>query len=220
MGKPSDVFASSMTFLPVGLRNFFAGIMIRLATGSNKIYGLQEVKHKFGETHPTVNSELLYKIRHGKVHPKVDIERFEGKTVHFTDGTKEVFDVVIACTGFVLAHPFFDKNFLDYSDGPVPLYLKMLHAEIENLYFIGMFQPLGCIWPGAEQQSKLAALALTGEWQRPKNIQTLCEREVSHPHMKQINTSRHTITVDFHKFVREIKAEIKNARPLATTAAC
>ena len=220
MGKPSDVFASSMTFLPVGLRNFFAGIMIRLATGSNKIYGLQEVEHKFGETHPTVNSELLYKIRHGKVHPKVDIERFEGKTVHFTDGTKESFDVVIACTGFVLAHPFFDKNFLDYSDGPVPLYLKMLHAEIENLYFIGMFQPLGCIWPGAEQQSKLAALALTGEWQRPKNIQTLCEREVSHPHMKQINTSRHTITVDFHKFVREIKAEIKNARPLATTAAC
>ena len=220
MGKPSDVFASSMTFLPVGLRNFFAGIMIRLATGTNKIYGLQEVEHKFGETHPTVNSELLYKIRHGKVHPKVDIERFEGKTVHFTDGTKETFDVVIACTGFVLAHPFFDKNFLDYSDGPVPLYLKMLHAEIENLYFIGMFQPLGCIWPGAEQQSKLAALALTGEWQRPKNIQILCEREVSHPHMKQINTSRHTITVDFHKFVREIKAEIKNARPLATTAAC
>ena len=54
--------------------------------------------------------------------------------------------------------------------------------QIDNLYFIGMFQPLGCIWPGAEQQSKLAAMAITGEWQRPKNIdQTLCEREVTNP---------------------------------------
>ena len=220
MGKPSDVFASSMTFLPVWLRNIFAGIMIRFATGSNKMYGLQEVKHKFGETHPTVNSELLYKIRHGKVHPKVDIERFEGKMVHFKDGSKEEFDAVIACTGFVLAHPFFEKNLIDYSDGPVPLYLKMFHATIQNLYFIGMFQPLGCIWPGAEQQSKLAALALSGAWQRPKNINALCEREVTHPHMKQINTIRHTITVDFHKFVREIKAEMKNAQPEKTAVPC
>ena len=89
MGKPSDVFASSMTFLPVRWRNFLAGILVRIATGSNRMYGLQKVKHKFGETHPTVNSELLYKIRHGKVHPKVDIESFKGKTVHFKDGSKK-----------------------------------------------------------------------------------------------------------------------------------
>ena len=154
------------------------------------------------------------------MHPKVDIESFEGRMVHFKDGSKEEFDAVIACTGFVLAHPFFEKNLIDYSDGPVPLYLKMFHATIQNLYFIGMFQPLGCIWPGAEQQSKLAALALSGAWQRPKNIQALCEREVTHPHMKQINTSRHTITVDFHKFVREIKAEMKNAQPVKTCVPC
>ena len=56
--------------------------------------------------------------------------------------------------GFVLSHPFFKKELIDYRNGPVPLYLKMFHPSINNLYFIGMFQPLGCIWPGAEQQSK------------------------------------------------------------------
>ena len=71
-----------------------------------------------------------------------------------------------------------------------------------------MFQPLGCIWPGAEQQSKLAALALKGSWKRPDNIDVLCEREVTHPHMKQINTSRHRITVDFHRFIRDLKIQI------------
>lgn len=212
MGKPSDVFASSMTFLPISIRNFLAGILVRLATGSNEMYGLPKVKHKFGATHPTVNSELLYKIRHGKVKPKGDIERFEGKIVHFIDGSSELFDVVIACTGYVLAHPFFAKDFLNYSEGPVPLYLKMFHPTYANLFFVGMFQPLGCIWPGAEQQSKLAALALSGEWQRPSNIKYLCEREVTHPHMNQIVTSRHTITVDFHKFIRDLKRQIKSAR--------
>ena len=212
MGIPVDVFASSMTFLPVSIRNFLAGILVKLTTGSNSIYGLPPVEHKFGETHPTVNSELLYKIRHGNVKPKGEIDRFEGKIVFFKDGTKEDFDVIVACTGFVLAHPFFNKTFLNYSSGPVPLYLKMLHPKYANLFFVGMFQPLGCIWPGAEQQSKLAALALTGAWKRPSNIKKRCEREVTHPHMKQIETSRHTITVDFHKFICDIKAEIKVAR--------
>ena len=57
MGKPSDVFASSMTFLPVRWRNFLAGILVRIATGPNKMYGLQKVKHKFGKHIPpsTVN---------------------------------------------------------------------------------------------------------------------------------------------------------------------
>lgn len=211
MGKPSDVFASRMTFLPIGIRNFLAGLLVRITNGPNSIYGLPNPVHKFGATHPTVNSELLYKIRHGKVKPKGEISHFEGKTVCFIDGSKEDFDVVIACTGFVLAHPFFDSTFLNYSEGPVPLYLKMFHPEYANLFFIGMFQPLGCIWPGSEQQSKLAALALTGLWKRPEHIKVLCEREVSHPHMKQINTSRHRITVDFHRFIRDIQTQIKRA---------
>ena len=208
MGKPTDVFAIKMNFLPIFLRNLLAGFIAYINNGSNKIYGLPEPDHKFGATHPTINSELLYKIRHGKIKPRVEIERFEGKEVFFKDKSIEKFDVIIACTGFVLAHPFFDKKFLNYSEGPVPLYLKMFHPTYDNLYFIGMFQPLGCIWPGAEQQSKLAALALKGSWKRPDNIDVLCEREVTHPHMKQINTSRHRITVDFHRFMRDLKTQI------------
>ena len=209
MGKPTDVFATKMSFLPIFLRNLLAGLIANINNGSNKIYGLQKPNHKFGATHPTINSELLYKIRHGKIKPKVEIERFVGKKVFFKDKSIEEFDVIIACTGFVLAHPFFHENFLNYREGPVPLYLKMFHPEYDNLYFIGMFQPLGCIWPGAEQQSKLLTLALKGVWNRPANIGVLCEREITHPHMKQINTNRHRITVDFHRFMNDLKLEIK-----------
>ena len=209
MGQPSDVFASKMVFLPIFIRNFLAGILAYITNGPNSIYGLANPEHNFGATHPTVNSELLYKIRHGKIKPKGDIKSFDGKLVKFKDNTEEEFDVVIACTGFNLSHPFFDKNFLNYSKGPVPLYLKMFHPSFDNLFFIGMFQPLGCIWPASEQQSKLAVKAIKGTWKRPSNINRLCQKEIANPHMKQIKTSRHRITVDFHRFMKDLKTQIK-----------
>ncbi len=208
MGKPTDVLAAQFSFLPHKLRMKISGIILRIAMGPNSLYGLPKPTQKLTATHPTINSELPYKLRHGKVIPYGDIERFENKTVYFKDGRSAEFDTIIACTGYILAHPFFDKDFIDYSSGPVPLYLKMFHEKYPNLFFIGMFQPLGCIWPGAELQSKIAARALTGKWKRPKNIAKLCQREVTHPHYKQVDSGRHTITVDYHKFMKALKKQL------------
>ena len=207
-GMPSDVVAAKMKFLPPKLRFFLSDITIKLLTGANKLYGLQPASQRLGSTHPTINDELHYKLRHGKVFPKGEIKRFDGKDVHFTDGSVEEFDVVIACTGFVLSHPFFDKEFIDYSEGDVPLYLRMFHEKYDNLFFIGMFQPLGCVWPASELQGKLAARAINGSWKRPANIKDLCHREISKPHFNQIKTPRHTITVDYHKFMKQLKKQL------------
>lgn len=207
-GQPTDVVANKNKWLPLKWKYFFSELIVKLLNGPNRLYGLQEPDHKAGGSHPTVNDELLYKLRHGKVIPKVDIERYEGNTVHFKDGTSDEFDVIIACTGFILAHPFFDKSFLDYSDSEVPLYLRMLHESYSSLYFIGMFQPLGCIWPGSELQSKIMARELSGKWKRPDNIKELCAKEVTNPHLNQIKTPRHTITVDFAKFVKDLKKHL------------
>ena len=207
-GQPSDVVNQRLMFLPRWLRFIISGFTVRILTGSNKSYGLQTPKTRLGATHPTINDELLYKLRHGKVFPKVDIERYEGDEVIFRDGSREAFDVIVACTGYILAHPFFDRDLINYSEGDVPLYLKMLHPVHDNLFFIGMFQPLGCIWPGSELQAEVAARAITGEWQKPANIEELCRREVANPHIKQIKTPRHTITVDYHQFVKQLKKHL------------
>ena len=207
-GKPTDKVGEKMARLPLWLKQTLSDITAHLIIGRNQLYGLPEPDTKFGQTHPTINDELLYRIRHGKVHPKGNIARLGGKTVHFEDGSQEDFDVIIACTGFIITHPFFAKSFIDYSEGPVPLYLKMLHPEYRNLYFIGLFQPLGCIWPGSELQAKIAARELAGKWQRPKNMQQMVEREVNKPHYRQINTPRHTITVDYHVFRRALLRQL------------
>lgn len=208
-GKASDTVGGLIRFLPSFVWRKSTSWMIRMLQGKNSMYGLPDPEDDFGFHHPTVNSELFYFLRHGKIKPRPDIDHYEGAQVFFNDGSKAEYDVIVACTGYYISHPFFDPKFIDYSHGDVPLYLRMLHPQIENIYFIGLFQPLGCIWPGAELQSKLMASELAGTWKRPANVSQLADREVEHPDYHQIKTPRHTITVNYHAFRKRLSNELK-----------
>lgn len=203
-GKPSDTVGGILRFLPAFFWRKSTSLMIRLWQGKNASYGLPEPAEDFGFHHPTVNSELFYFIRHGKIRPKPDINRFEGKKVWFNDGSSAEYDTIVACTGYYISHPFFEPSYIDYSKGDVPLYLRMLHPDIQNLYFIGLFQPLGCIWPGSELQSRIMARELAGNWKRPANVSELAQHEVQHPDFNQVKTPRHTITVNYHAFKKRL----------------
>lgn len=146
-------------------------------------------------------------MRHGKIKLRSDIDHYDGNTVMFKDRTNNGYDVIVACTGYIISHPFFDSMLFDYSQGNMPLYLRMFHPTIENVYFIGLSQPLGCIWPGAELQNKIMAKELVGKWKCPTDLTKLGQREVDHPDHKQIKTPRHTITVDYHAFSKRLSNE-------------
>jgi len=109
---------------------------------------------------PTVNDDLRPALRDGRVVVVRGIERYDGQTVHFTGGFTADFDAIVMATGFRVSFPFLPF--------PVPpLYLNMLHPTIPSLYFIGLFQPLGCIWRLADDQARIAALQITGRQPRP-----------------------------------------------------
>lgn len=200
MGQPADVIGLKMNFLPRALWSKAVALSLKIRNGTNDLYGLPKPEKPFGSQHPTINEDLFFTIRHGKIKPRPDVSRLDGSKVHFTDGSVGEYDVIVACTGYVITHPFFDKNFIDYSEGDVPLWLRMMHPSVNNLYFIGLFQPLGCIWPGSELQSKLMAREIAGLWQRPANFRKLMADELQNPDFDQIKTPRHTVTVHYHKF--------------------
>ena len=207
-GVPTDYIHDFLTdklgFIPWALRARVLELGLNILSGSNSAYGLAEPDHGFAETHPTLSSELLYFIRHGEVHPRPDIARYDGSTVHFVDGSSADFDVIVACTGFVITHSFFDRALIDFSQGAVPLYLKMVHAQHPHLFFIGLFQPLGCIWPAAELQAKLAVKRVLGFWFPPDDLPAAIEHELAHPDVQQIETPRHTISVDYPRFRKRL----------------
>jgi hypothetical protein len=207
-GQPSDHVHNSLfeklQFMPWSWRSRVHETALRILNGSNAEYGLPEPDHRFGATHPTLNSELLYFIRHGEIRPRPDLARYDGDDVVFTDGKRETYDAIIACTGFIIAHPFFDPSLIDFSRGPVPLYLRMMHARHPRLFFIGLFQPLGCIWPAAELQAKLAVRRMTGAYTPPADLDAAIARELAHPDVPQLESPRHTITVDYPAFRRRL----------------
>ena len=210
-GLTTYIYAKQSRWLPKFIRYPLMRLTLEWIQGKNQDIGLPKVENDVMATHPTVNSELYDAIRHGKVKPFGDIMNFDGKTVHFKDGISQDFDVVIACTGFRIKHKFFDKALINFESGPVPLLHKMIPEKIKNLYFIGLFQPLGCIWPGAELQSKLAAKHLAGLWSPQKPIGELINQELSNPDVAQLSTPRHTITVDDFSFRYRLKKELDTA---------
>ena len=212
-GLPTDLYAIKSRWVPRIFRAPFMKYMLERFQGKNEDIGLQKPEQPIFATHPTVNSELYYAVRHGKVTPQKDIKSFNNNKVIFIDGHEEEFDVVIACTGFKIKHSFFDKDFINYENGKVPLLHRMIPADIKNLYFIGLFQPLGCIWPGAELQSKLAAKHLIGDWKPKESIKDLLVKEMANPDVPQLDTPRHTITVDDPSFRERLKNELKKCKP-------
>lgn len=204
-GKPTDVAVAMIQWMPSWLKQRLISLVVRGIQGRYAKYQLQKPDCGPLEIHPTINSELLYCIRHGKIKPLPGVSRFEGKQVIFTDGSSEEFDTVIFATGYKISFPFFDKEYIDFSNSTtVPLYRKMMHPDRENLYFIGLCQPQGCIWPLADYQSKIVARIISGKLERPRDLHRKIAKEINKPHHQFKSNMRHALEVDYHKFRREL----------------
>ena len=211
-GLPADVIAARQRWLPRGLRQRGLTLLLRTLQGSYAKIGLPENTRPVLSQHPTLNSDLLDLIRHGRVVARPGVSRFDGHTVHFTDGTHDDYDIVVAATGFKITFPFFERGFLELEEATeVPLYRKMMHPDVPTLYFIGLFQPLGCIWPLADHQAKLACAEITGRYRRPADLRARIADEIAHPHYVMDQAPRHSTEVDYHRFRDELLRELATA---------
>jgi hypothetical protein len=127
-------------WLPVFAQRILIRGLVRIAVGRYENYGLQHPDHAIFEHHPTINSQLLYYIKHGRITPHRDIERWDGETVVFQDGTRETFDLVIAATGFHVSLPMVAPGVIDWNDGYPNLVNGVVHPVRRNFFAFGMGQ--------------------------------------------------------------------------------
>jgi len=138
-GKPTA--ESPLVYFPVSIQRFFLKLSLRVALGKYEDYGLPRPDHKIFEHHPTLNSELLHYLKHGRILPRPDIARFENKTVHFIDGTSEEFDTVVCGTGFYVSFPFLPEGLVEIKHGNLAMvYAGCVLPDHKNLYLIGTQQ--------------------------------------------------------------------------------
>ncbi len=142
----------------------------RQESGNDGSYGLPKPDHRppFEAHPPSASGEFLGRAGSGDITFKPAITKLDGKQVHFADGTAEDVDVVICATGYNISFPFFsDPNLLPDKDNRFPLFKRMMKPGIDNLFFMGLAQPMPTLVNFAEQQSKLVAAYLTGKYQLP-----------------------------------------------------
>lgn len=220
-GKPTDETAPEvMTRLPLAFQRLMFKRALKVAAGDMQNFGLPEPDHKLLEAHPTVSSDLLPRIGHGDITVKPNIERFDGDRVRFVDGSQEEIDLVIYCTGYRITFPFLDPSVVSATDNRVPLFRRVVSVENPGLYFIGLIQPLGAIMPIAEAQSEWVADLLEGRagLPSPEAMRRVIEREDRKMARRYVASKRHTIQVDFHPYMRDLRRERRRgARRRATT---
>ena len=140
-------------------QDLLARLMMRVSVGTSEAYpGMPAPDHHtLADGPPVVNDLLLYWLKHGRIGIRPGVERFEGRTVVFSDGSQAEYDTILWATGFHVALPFLDESLLQRRDG-IPLRVggAVVPVDLEKLYLIGMIGARGAQPPIYPIQADLA----------------------------------------------------------------
>lgn len=179
-GKPADTLNQGRP-LPARIKQAVDKRVLRLFTGDPVRLGFPEPDHKIYESHPIVNSLILHHLGHGDLQVRADVERFDGHTVRFRDGTADDYDLVILATGYRLHYPFIDPVHLQWdtpdsgeSRTAAPdLYLNIFTQRHPTLFMLGMLEASGIGWQGRYEQADLVARYLAAKRDAPDRASSL-----------------------------------------------
>jgi hypothetical protein len=179
--------------------------------GNQENYGVPRPDHPLLSEHPTMSADLLNLVRLGTITLKPNIRELRGDRVAFVDGSEEKVDDIIFATGYRIRFPFLDDELLSVEENEIGLYRKVIHPELPGLFFIGLIQPLGAIMPLAELQAEWVARLLTGRscLPDPDTMRRDIEKERQALRERYVDSTRHTIQVDFYPYMRRLKKEMK-----------
>jgi hypothetical protein len=164
LGKPIDLCGERLLRwrLPLWLRRRVSAALVRVALGPPDRYGLPRPDHRLFETHPIINSQMLYYVGHGRIRPKPDVKELAGSRVRFVDGSEEAIDAIVYATGFKISFPFIDSKHLNCVGGRPELYLNIFHPERDDLFVAGLIQPDSGQWGLVDYQTRLIARYVRG----------------------------------------------------------
>ncbi|XP_077301024.1 senecionine N-oxygenase-like isoform X2 [Arctopsyche grandis] len=114
------------------------------------------------------NSEPIKSPFPSHYEQRPDVKEFTENSVIFEDGTSEVIDDILYCTGYAYYCPF-----LDNSCGMkiqriymYPLYRHVVNVQHPSMFFIGVPQ-LCCAVPMMDMQARYAVAAISGKFKLP-----------------------------------------------------
>ena len=215
LGRPADHWSLPLLArLPHEVeRRILAGLN-RVVVGSPEHRGLPKPDHGFLQAHPTISSELLDRVGHGEVTMRPDVERFDGGTVRFVDGSAAEVDLVVFATGYAIELPFLDPGLLDPRGNDLRLYQRVVAPGLPGLWFVGFIQTVGAGISLFEHQAEWIGDLLTGACTLPSDaaMRDWIDRDRRALGKRYVRSARHTIQVEYWRYLHALQAE-RRRRP-------
>jgi cation diffusion facilitator CzcD-associated flavoprotein CzcO len=160
-GRPADTLGGAIK-LPMWLKRRVDGMILKWFIGDPQKYGFPKPDYALYESHPVVNSLVLYHAGHGDLRIRPDIDRFDGDTVIFKDGTRADYDMILTATGYKLHYPFIDDALLNWQGDAPHLFLNAMHPDRDDLFVMGMIEATGLGWQGRHEQAEMVVRYIKG----------------------------------------------------------
>ncbi|MGO2745232.1 flavin-containing monooxygenase [Microbacterium sp.] len=179
-GRPSDTLNQGRP-LPRRIKQALDSRVLKAFTGDPVRFGFPKPDYRIYESHPIVNTMVLNHLGQGDLRVRADIDRFDGQTVHFRDGTSGDYDLVLLATGYSLGYPFVDREHLSWRSASPRLFLNIFPAMFNGLYVMGMVEASGLGWQGRYEQAELLASYLAAVENDPARAERFRARVTGSP---------------------------------------
>jgi dimethylaniline monooxygenase (N-oxide forming) len=170
--------------------------------------------HRLLEGIPIVSSDLIPAVRRGEVVVKPAIDRLGHDRVYFVDGSEEVLDRIVYCTGYRISLPFMTSSLVSASGRDFPLYRRIVPTDLSGLFLTGFVDAPGGLLPVVEAQGEWIAAVLTGRLVLPprERMRQVMERLERRTRQRFPGETPASIRCDPHAYRRLLHADLRRAR--------
>ena len=137
-GKPFTDITSKLQcrWIPYSLRRSIIKALTWIVHGDMEKLGFKKPDTR---VHTNSNGTIVNDIAYRRITVKQGIDQIDNKTITFSDGSTETFDVLIAATGYKTDLPFLSPQIVAIDDNQMDLYHRIVPPAWPGLYLLGFF---------------------------------------------------------------------------------
>ncbi len=216
MGRPIDTLSfETLARLPFAFERFAYQAVVRITVGRPQDRGLPKPDHRLLGAHPTVSAELYDRVGHGDIVMKPGIDRLDGHSVRFVDGSAVPADLLVLATGYRVQFPFLDPEILAAPENQLTAYQRVVPPHRPGLFLVGFIQSVGSGIPLCEYQAEWIADLITGAAALPTEAEMAewIEADRAQLAKRYVASQRHTMQVDYWRYIHAMRAARRHGRP-------
>ena len=211
IGFPTHDVVATIEMIPMPriMRRFLFEASLWVLQGPPSRYGLPDPDYHIDQAHPTMSDDIPRLSAHGRIKISPEIERYEGNTVFFKDGTSGEFDTIVFATGYTESNSRSSiADLINDAQGRPKLFASAFHPQYDNLFAAGLIQANGSIWRLADYQGRLMARFINAQKRAPKLadwFRKLKGEPRAEAHETFVASDRHTLEANYFVYRRLLK---------------